>query len=111
MAPPDDIFHPFLHLQIIYTPIISSRGCRGAGRARREPSAIVGSKKRVRVPNFGLPEIVAQIGQRTANIGISMGYVDNLSQNQLFVVNIIRKSRDTFMSRLAWKCPVIVNVH
>ena len=73
------------------------KGGRGAGVDRREPSAIVGSKKRVRVPNFGYPEIVAQIGQRTANIGISMGYVDNLSQNQLFVVNIIRKSRDILM--------------
>ena len=73
-----------------------SRGCRHAGRARREQSAIVGSKNRVRVPNFRYPEIVAQIGQRTANIGISTGYVDNLRQNQLFVVNIIRKSRDKF---------------
>ena len=74
-----------------------SRGRRHAGRARRGERAIVGSKNRVRVPNFGFPEIVAQIGQRTANIGISTGYVDNLSKNQLFVVNIIRKSRDTFM--------------
>ena len=71
----------------------------------------VGLKKRVRVPNFGSPEIVAQIGQRIANIGISMGYVNNLRQNQLFVVNIIRKSRDTFMPGLTWKCPLTVNVH
>ncbi len=76
-----------------------SRRCRAAGRARRGPSAIVGSKKRVRVPNFRYPEIVAQIGQRTANIGISTGYVDNLRQNPLFVVNIIRKSRDTFKKK------------
>ena len=74
-----------------------SRGRRHAGRARRGERAIVGSKKRVRVPNFGSSEIVAQIGQRTANIGISMGYVYNLRQNQLPVVNIIRKSRDTLM--------------
>ena len=73
------------------------KGGRGAGRARRGPSAIVGLKKRVRVPNFRYPEIVAQIGQRITNIGISMGYVDNLRQNQLFVVNIIRKSRDILM--------------
>jgi hypothetical protein len=65
-----------------------SKEGRGAGRARRGERAIVGSKKRVRVPNFGHPEIVAQIGQRTANIGISTGYVDNLRQNQLFVVDI-----------------------
>ena len=83
-----------------------SRGRRHAGRARRGERAIVGSKKRVRVLNFRYPEIVAQIGQRTANIGISMGYVDNLSQNQLFVVNIIRKSRDTFMLGLTCKCPL-----
>ena len=75
------------------------KGGRGAGRARRGASAIVGSKNRVRVPNFGSPEIVAQIGQRTANIGISTGYVDNLRQNQLFVVNIIRKNRDTFKKK------------
>ena len=81
-------------------------GCRAAGRARRDPSAIVGSKKRVRVPNFRDPEIVAQIGQRTANIGISTGYVDNLRQNPLFVVNIIQKSRDTLMSGLTRKCPL-----
>ena len=73
------------------------KGGRRAGRARRDAGVIVGLKKRVRVPNFGSLEIVAQIGQRTANIGISMGYVDNLRQNQLFVVNIIRKSRDTLM--------------
>ena len=75
----------------------SLEGGRGAGRARRGERAIVGSKKHVRVPNFRYPEIVAQIGQRTANIGISTGYVYNLRQNQLFVVNIIRKSRDTLM--------------
>ena len=72
---------------------------------------IVGLKKRVRVPNFGSPEIVAQIGQKTVNIGISTGYIDNLSQNQISVVNIIRKSRDTFMPGLTWKCPLTVNVH
>ena len=38
------------------------KGGRGAGRARRGPSVIVVSKKRVRVPNFRYPEIVAQIG-------------------------------------------------